>query len=92
MAKITTDMATDLRKKITEKKIVIGLKETQKKLLDKQLEKVILAKNCSQEMKEDFEKKCNMAGVKCEIVEFTNEELGVLCRKQYSASVLGVLK
>ena len=91
MAK-TEDLASDLRKKITENKIVIGTQITKKKLLNKKLKKVIFAKNCSEEIRAEFEKYCKLIGTKYEESTLNNEELGILCRKQYPASVLGVLK
>ena len=86
------DLANVLRKKIAENKIVIGMQETKKQLLDKKLEKVIFAKNCPEETKETFTKYCGMTGTTQESIDLNNEELGVLCRKQYPVSVLGVLK
>ncbi len=86
------DFAEELKKKFAEKKIVLGLNETKRKLLSNKLEKIILAKNISDEIKEELERKCKLAGVKVEISEFSNEELGVLCKKQFFVSVLGVLK
>ena len=91
MAKIE-DITTELRKKIAENKIIIGAKETKKKLQNKEFLKVILAKNCSEEMKEEFEKNCKMTSTKLEVIELNNEELGVLCKRQHTVSVLGVLK
>ncbi|HDD70874.1 MAG TPA: 50S ribosomal protein L30, partial [Candidatus Woesearchaeota archaeon] len=83
---------TDLRKRIAENKVKIGAQETKKKLLNKELAKVILSKNSSESMKEDFEKYCRLTGTELEIVDLDNEELGTLCKRQHTVSVLGVLK
>ena len=91
MAK-TEDLSNTLRKKIAENKVIIGTQGTKKQLLDKKLEKVIFAKNCPEETKQTFTKYCGMTETKQEIIDLNNEELGVMCRKQYPVSVLGVLK
>jgi ribosomal protein L30E len=90
--KKTENLSGEIRKKIKENKIVIGLSSTKKNLLNKNLEKVIIAKNCPENLKEEFEKYCKITGTEIEITEMNNEELGILCKKQYPASFLGVLK
>lgn len=87
-----TDLISELRKKLTEKKVVIGRNETKRKLMKKELSFIILAKNISDEIKEEFEKICKLTDTQLEITIHTNEELGILCKKQFPVSVLGVLR
>ncbi len=88
----TEDLANELRKKIAVNKIILGAKETKKNLLSGKIKKVILASNCTDETREDFEKTCKLTNTELQETENTNEELGIICKKQYSVSVLGVLK
>lgn len=91
MAK-TEDKLSGLRKKVLENKIVKGTNEVRKKLMENQLEKVFISKNCPADIKEELKKICKSTNTEIEETDMTNEELGTVCRRQYSVSVLGVLK
>ena len=82
----------DVRKYLKEKKLVIGTKETFSELRLGKLQSVLLSSNCPEGVKRDFERFCNISGCKIEQLAIPNDELGVLCRKQFSVSVLGLLK
>jgi len=81
---------TEIKKLLGTKKLIIGSERTLKLLKTGKLAKVVIAKNTNKKMKDDIE----YYGSEVEIIqtEKTNEELGVLCKKPFPISVLGVAK
>ena len=49
-----------------------------------------LSSNCSEEVREDAERYCEISGTECVPLTQTNDEIGVMCRKPFSISVVGV--
>lgn len=80
----------EIKKLLGSKKLIIGSDRTFKLLKTGKLTKVVIAKNANKKMKDDIE----YYGSQVEIIqtEKTNEELGVLCKKPFAISVLGVAK
>jgi large subunit ribosomal protein L30e len=85
-------MKVEIRKIVESKKAILGKDRTLKALHSKTLKTVFLAKNFPEELKEDFERYSKISGFKLVTTEFSNEELGVICRKPFFVSVIGVLK
>ena len=86
------DAQVEIKKLMTEKRLVIGTEATTKMVRQGKLAKVYLSSNCPDQIKEDLERYCKMAEIECQDVGVVNEELGVWCKKGYAISVLGVLK
>jgi len=85
-------MKAEIRKIIESKKAIIGTDRTLKALRSKNLKSVFLASNAPKNLMVDFEKYSGMSGFKIVKTKFSNEELGVICRKPFFVSVIGVLK
>ena len=83
---------TELRKHVESSKFVIGTAEVMKLLKNNQLAKIFVASNAPASIKEGL--KQGSATSDCEVVqlEVPNDELGVLCKKPFSISVVGVLR
>ncbi len=78
-------------KAILEKqKFVTGTKETLKNLMNGRIETAFVTKNCPKEITQSLNKFTGQ--IKINTLEITNKELGVLCKKPFSISVLGILK
>ncbi len=71
---------------------LFGIKETLKALNEGKIEKVFLAKNTPQDLQEDLEHYCKVAGVEIIMLEQDNEEIGVLVKKNFFVSVIGLAK
>ncbi len=84
------DSIAEIKKYSEEKKLVLGQKEVVKALRNKKLAKVYLASNCPDLAKKQIERYGQLANVPVEAVEKSNEELGILCKKPFFVSVLGV--
>lgn len=79
-----------LRKKVKEKAAIIGKERTLKMLKLGKLSKVMVAANVSKDTKEDVLHYAGVEGVDVSVLKISNEELGVLCRKPFSISVIGL--
>ncbi len=80
----------DLRVKIQEKKVVIGAERVLKGLKAKSVQKVYLAKNCPLKLHEDVRYYATIAEVPVVEMGYSNEELGVFCKKNFFVSVLAI--
>ncbi|AMD29603.1 MAG: ribosomal L7Ae/L30e/S12e/Gadd45 family protein [Candidatus Nanopusillus acidilobi] len=83
----------DLRKKIVdEKKIVIGYNRTLKKIKRGEVEKIFLAKNVPENIKKDIEYYQKLGNFEVEVLNYSNEEVGLLLKKPFKISVISILK
>jgi len=88
-------MATfdDLRKKIVdEKKIIIGYNRTLKMIKRGEVEKIFLAKNVPENIKKDIEYYQKLGNFEVEVLNYSNEEVGLLLKKPFKISVISILK
>ena len=83
---------TDIKKELKTKKIVIGTKIVIKNLRINKLEKIYIASNCNESSKKELEYYSKLLKIPVIKLKQLNDELGVICKKQYSISMLGVLK
>ncbi|MBU3940479.1 MAG: ribosomal L7Ae/L30e/S12e/Gadd45 family protein [Nanoarchaeota archaeon] len=81
-------MIENLQKELKENKLVFGTKESLKAIKTGKAKEVFLAKNIDEEVKEEVEKYAKIEGIKVNILEKDNVELGALCKKPFSISVL----
>lgn len=79
----------ELKKEIQNQQVVVGSERVLKLLQGKGLKKIYLAKNCPAKLHQDVEQRAKLAGVPLIELPQTNEELGVLCKKNFFVSVLG---
>ncbi len=85
-----TDTISDIKKGIKEKKAVIGTLQTIKNLKLGKLQKVVVTSNCPVSVKSDVEHYSKLSRCEIEYLEIPNDELGTLCKKPFSISVLGL--
>ena len=90
MAKTIT--STEIKKLLKAKSLVIGTEKTLKSLKLGRIEKVILSSNCPDKVAEDLNYYAGLSNVETVKVHYPNEELGVICKKPFSISVLSILK
>ncbi|MBD3204186.1 50S ribosomal protein L30 [Candidatus Woesearchaeota archaeon] len=81
-----------IRSLIKEKKLIIGTERTIKELKKKKLDKVYVSANVSQEVMDDINHYAKLADLSVVQLDVFNEELGTICKKPFSISVIGVLK
>ncbi|HIH38870.1 ribosomal L7Ae/L30e/S12e/Gadd45 family protein [Candidatus Woesearchaeota archaeon] len=92
MAKAQDKTVKDIKALLEKKKILIGTKTTLKALRAGKLAKAFLAINCSEATKEDLRHYTTGSSVEVVQTHLNSEELGVVCKKSFTVSLLGVLK
>jgi large subunit ribosomal protein L30e len=85
-------MSEEIKKFLKTEKPAIGTKSCIDYLKKGKLEKIFVTSNCPKTVKEDIMHYAKLSGAKIENISSTNEELGVICKKPFSISVLGILK
>ena len=81
-------MSSDLRNIVKDKKVYYGKDITIRMLKTGKIQEVYVASNCPEKIKRDLRHYCNLANVKLNEMEQNNEELGSICKKPFSVSVL----
>ncbi|HHI04240.1 MAG TPA: 50S ribosomal protein L30 [Candidatus Woesearchaeota archaeon] len=84
--------SNDIKKELKTRKIVIGTKEVMKNLKLNKIEKIYLASNCNDNSKKELEYYSKFLKIPIIMLKQPNDELGLICKKQYFISMLGVLK
>ena len=79
----------ELKKLIKENKIMIGTNNVMKNLKLGRLKQIYLASNCPEYTKEDIKHYSKLNNVKVNELKENNEELGIMCKKPFSISVIG---
>jgi len=83
---------TEIKKIIKARKIIIGTERTIKNLRLGKVDKVILSSNCADRTVNDINYYASLSNAETIMVRYPNDELGVICKKPFSVSVLSILK
>jgi large subunit ribosomal protein L30e len=81
-----------LRVKLQEGKVIIGQESVLKYLKSGRLSNVFVARNCPTKVQEDVAYYAKLARVSFGVLSYTNEDLGVFCKKNFFVSVLGIVQ
>ncbi|MBI2140599.1 ribosomal L7Ae/L30e/S12e/Gadd45 family protein [Candidatus Woesearchaeota archaeon] len=84
--------ASEIRKLLKEGQLIIGTDRTLKGIKQGKVVRVFLASNTAKETRESIEHYASLAGFEVSILPVLNDELGVVCKKPFSISVLSVKK
>ena len=84
------EQLTGLKNKIIEDKVVFGRENVVKALRNKEINSVLLASNCPKLVREEIMNLARISNIKVTEVEQDNEELGVICKKNFFVAVLGI--
>ena len=82
----------EIKKNLKNSRIILGTDRTIKKMKSGEISKVFLSSNCSAKVKADFDYYGKISGCPVEVLDVPNEELGLVCKKPFSVSVVGLLK
>ena len=88
--KITEEIVKLLKTRIVDKKAVIGNEKVIKGIKSGAVKKIFLANNCPKELKEDLMHYAKLSSIPFIELELNNEEIGVLCKKNFLVSIIGV--
>lgn len=78
----------NLKKILKEKKVTFGSERTLKLLRRGELTEIFIASNCPKDVKADIMHYAKLSNVKVIELEEPNDELGIICKKPFSISVL----
>ncbi|MFH1398500.1 MAG: ribosomal L7Ae/L30e/S12e/Gadd45 family protein [Candidatus Woesearchaeota archaeon] len=82
----------EIKKDLKTGKLVIGTEQTKNNLRQDKTKKVFLSSNCDATVKKELENLCSFNKVQLVQLKIPNDELGITCKKQFSISVLSLLK
>jgi len=83
---------TEIKKLIKSKNLVLGRERTIKNLKLGRVEKVILSSNCPENIVNSLSYYAKLSKAETIKAKYPNDELGVICNKPFSISVLSILK
>ncbi len=86
------DILDTVRDLVGSGSLVLGRETTLKQLRRGLLSDVVISANTPEEVRADIEHYARLEGAAVHTVASSNEELGVLCRKPFAVSVLGMKK
>lgn len=90
--KNSVDELSEIKKYIKEGKVVIGTDRTLKEMRQGMISKIYLSSNVQKELVETLEQFSKISDVELVRLSLANDDLGTLCRKPFSISILGVYK
>jgi len=83
---------SEIKKNLKSKHIVLGTNLTVKQLKLGKVSKVFLSSNSPESVKKDIDYYSSISECSVENLDMPNEELGVICKKPFSVSIVGLLK
>ena len=90
MAKKIT--SAEIKKMMKTGNLILGTERAMKNLRLGKIEKVMVSLNCPAKVEKDICHYAGLAGAEVQKLDYQNDELGIICKKPYSVSVLAVVK
>ncbi len=81
-------MLEDLKKALTDKKMVYGTNETIDALKKGKVKEVFVSSNCPEKVVSDLKHYANLSGAEVKRLDVPDKEIGLICKKHHSVSVL----
>jgi len=88
--KQTDGIAETLKAKALRREIIVGKESVLKAMRQAALERVFLAQNAPPRLKDDLQHYSGLTGIPVQQLPYTNEELGILCKKNFRILVVGL--
>lgn len=84
--------AAEIKKMLKAGNLIIGTERSVKGLKSGKVQKVLLSSNCPAGVEKDISYYAGLSGAEFHKLDYPNDELGVICKKPFSISVLALLK
>lgn len=81
----------EIKELVSSGNTVIGNNKVISALKEGKIKRILLAKNAPTELKEDAKYYANLNNIEFVELEQDNEELGVICKKNFFIAIIGVL-
>lgn len=85
-------MIGEVKKLLGSEKLILGTDRSMKELRNGTLEKIFIASNADSKVVEDINHYNKLVKFEIEVLKETNEELGTICKKPFSISIIGLKK
>ena len=82
----------EIKRLLKTDEIIIGTDRTLKNLRRGHISRVFTASNCNQKVKADLIDYSRISNAELVELQYANEDLGVVCKKPFSISVISILK
>ncbi len=89
---MAADFLSEIRKLLLAGKLVVGAKQALAGLRKGTIVRVFVASNCEKNIRKSLERYVGLSKIELVDTGIPNDELGILCKKQFAISVLGVSK
>ena len=86
------EIIIEIRSNLKDNKVIIGTERVLKSLKEEKVSKVLLSANCRDDVKNDLEHFKSISNFEIMNLKYESEELGVICKKPYTISMIGFLK
>ncbi len=84
--------AAEIKKMLKAGNVIIGTERAIKGLKSGRVQKVLLSSNCPTGVEKDINYYAGLSNAEFCKLDYANDELGVICKKPFSISVLALLK
>jgi len=85
-------LTKDIKGWITEGRLILGTETTLKHIRKGAVEQVLVSANCEEKALETLQTYCGMQNIPLHKAPVQNDELGTICKKPFSVSVIAVKK
>lgn len=82
----------EIQKALVDEKLIIGTDKVMKGLKNGEISKVFVTVNAPEIVKGDIEHYSKLSGADVADLDVTNEELGEICKKRFSISLVATVK
>ncbi len=82
----------EIKKMMKAGNVIIGTERAMKNLKSGRVEKILVSSNCPAKVEKDINYYAGLSGAEFHKLEYPNDELGVICKKPFSISVLALVK
>ncbi|RMF05019.1 50S ribosomal protein L30 [Candidatus Woesearchaeota archaeon] len=82
----------EIKKQLLTDKVMLGTERTLEGLKKGSVAKVYVSSNCPEETKKDIMYYADLSNAEVVLLKIPNDELGTVCKKPFSVSVLSVQK
>ena len=84
--------STEIKKMVKSGGVLLGTQRTIKGLRLGKIEKVLVSSNCPARVEKNISYYAGLSGAEMHKIDYPNDELGIICKKPFSISVLAVVK
>ena len=89
MAKISS---AEIKKIIKSGNVILGTEKASKNLRLGKVEKIMISSNCPARIEKNINYYAGLTGTEVHKLDYPNDELGIICKKPFSISVLAIVK